>query len=146
VAGTFGVGVSLCIATLMEEEMLRDHAVLNSSDSGSSPVEKPSKTRQLTVKGVDEKTLAAAREAARRKGLRVSAWIRMEIQEAAARTLREVSPTTELAEKVLKELIARIELIQSQQAEEQSKLDEIRTHVTDMVKIQHGLISRSFDR
>lgn len=104
------------------------------------------KTRQLSVKGVDEKTIELAREAAQRRGLRVSAWIRMELHDAAVRTLNELSENA-VEDRAMKVLRTQLESLWSQQLEEksklESKLDEIKQDVTDIIRLQHRLASKA---
>lgn len=101
---------------------------------------------QLTVKNLDRKTMRMAQDAARMRGLRVSAWVRMELFEAAARTLGEIVPKTDRAELILLELQKQLRDISARQNEERQRLDQLRGELGNIIKVQHGLMSQSFER
>lgn len=100
------------------------------------------KTRQLTVKGVEDETFHLAREAAQRSGLRISSWIRMQLREAAERVLHEQREGPTFDPDILAEISQQLKEITKEQKAEREKIENIRNEISDIIKAQHGMMSK----
>lgn len=113
------------------------------------------KKKQYTVKGVEEATLTLMRDAARKDGMKIGAWISTRMKEAATRSLSQSTPAHLPQESPfdhgdidLKALVYEL-YVKRMDAEEklqniQAELHEItrsqRTIMDKMIKIMDGNI------
>lgn len=72
---------------------------------------KPSET--WTVRGVSHETREAVKRAARRSGLSMGAWMDEHLRLAATQKLTEAVPATTGGDDAMKEILARLEALES---------------------------------
>lgn len=100
------------------------------------------KTRQVTVKGVEDEIFGLAQEAARKSGLRISAWIRMQLKEAAERVLNEQPNGPIIHPDVLAKISEQLREINQEQRAEKERIERMRDEINDIIKAQHGMMSK----
>jgi hypothetical protein len=94
------------------------------------------------VKGLEDETLEKAKEAARLSGLKVSAWIRLQVREAAERVEQQGASRSALDPHILERITNQLQEINDSQRAERERIERLQMEISEVIRAQHGMMSR----
>jgi len=103
------------------------------------------KKRQYTVKGVDDDTVVLMREAARKEGMKIGAWISTRMKEAATRSLRQERdlPNSNCdGVTTSPQLEAAVNMLSEQYAQYDARLDLIQKELHEITRSQRTIMEK----
>ena len=100
--------------------------------------------RQWTIKGLDPTVVEKARAAARKRGMKINAWVAATLEDAAERQLEGVEPAGHSPLSIdIGEIVAKIE---QGRHEERLLIEKIEKDISQLVRGQHGIMTELFVR
>lgn len=116
-------------------------AALEQSASGLEDVRDAGEAhelRQWTIKNLETEVVDRARAAARRKGMKIGAWVAETLRTAADDQLDSGhSPASKLSND-LERIVARLEAIR---LEDHQRIERIERDISQLVRGQHGILA-----
>jgi hypothetical protein len=124
----------------------QETAALGQGASGTEGVREgrePSELRQWTIKNLDAAIVDKARAAAKRKGMKISAWVAATLENAADSQIEDGDPSRSSLAIDLDEIVSKIEEIRK---EDRLLIERIEKDISQLVKGQHGMLAEMLSR
>ncbi|MCF6124450.1 hypothetical protein EN904_09980 [Mesorhizobium sp. M7A.F.Ca.CA.001.07.2.1] len=124
----------------------QETAALGQSASGAEGARDGSASqelRQWTIKNLDASVVDKARAAAKRKGMKISAWVAATLENAADMQSVESDPSRNSLAIDLDEIVSKIEEIRR---EDRLLIERIEKDISQLVKGQHGMLTEMLSR
>jgi hypothetical protein len=105
----------------------------------------PPEVRQWTIKNLDANVVAKARAAAKRKGMKISSWVALTLEQAADSELHRGGPSANKSPLSvdIEEIVARIEDVRR---EDRLLFEKIEKDISQLVRGQHGMLTEMLSR
>lgn len=103
----------------------------------------PTGLRQWTIKNLDAAVVDKARAAAKKKGMKISAWVAATLESAADSEIENSEPPRSHLAVDLDGIVSKIEEIRR---EDRLLIERIEKDISQLVKGQHGMLAEMLSR
>jgi hypothetical protein len=108
------------------------------NDAGSE-AETRREPKQWTIKNLDAKVVSKTREAARRRGMKIGAWVETALNSAADDVFTDKDGG---GNSLQKDIFRIVEIIEDMNRRERESLSKIEKDINALMKGQHGIMAR----